>query len=93
MVIRIPITEQVKRARNDLVRKLSALARQLLGLFSKVFGESGRDTFSMNALRNLRIGRTADIESALFELESRGFGIVRSDRAELYFVANKTMLQ
>jgi hypothetical protein len=93
VIIRIPINEQIKRARNDLVRKLSALARQLLELFSNVFKESGRDTFSMNALRNLRIGRTADVESALFELESRGFGVVRSDRAELSFVANKTMLQ
>jgi hypothetical protein len=87
--IRIPIVENRHKSQTKLFDKLPDAAKQLFVAIAK----SGRD-LSLNDIRNMgAFGSTSDIEQLLYALESRGFGEVKVNGAEVYFIANKTLIQ
>jgi hypothetical protein len=91
--IKIPIIENKRGSQAILFDKLPNSAKKLFVVIARMV-ESGNDPVSMNNIRNLgEFGTTPEIEQLLYTLESRGFGEVKVNGAETYFLGNKILMQ
>jgi hypothetical protein len=87
-IIRIPIIESKQGSQAKLFSKLSYPAKKLFVAISKL--NKSTDNISLNDIRNLNMfGTTSEIKQLLYTLESRGFGEVKINGAEIYFIPNK----
>ena len=90
----ILLTEAKRVVGQSLFKALSNDAKRLLLLLSTTCKERGMSEFSVNMIRNTRLFRSTDkIRSLLYELESRDFGDVRVQGAEMLFVLDQSRLQ
>jgi len=89
--IKIPIVESKQSNQARLFSKLPPVARQLFIVIAKL---SHGKAIAIDDIRNLNtFGATRDIENLLYTLESRGFGEVMINGAEIYFTPNKILVQ
>lgn len=95
-VMKIPLSvlsESEKKRSSTPFELLSDSARILVQFMAEQLNQTGRRRFSINDLRYNRIGSWRQLEDSLYELESRGFGTVESDGAEISFSAAVPVLQ
>jgi hypothetical protein len=89
---KIPITESKLGSQARLFRKLPPVAKKLFVVIARLSQSSG--IISIDDIRNLNMfGATRDIENLLYTLESRGFGEVTINGAEIRFTPNKILAQ
>jgi hypothetical protein len=93
ITIRIPIIERKVGAQERLFNKLSQSAQKLFIIIARL-SQSAKGGISIDDIRNLNVfGTTKEIEALLYTLEARGFGEVKINGAETYFIANKALMQ
>jgi hypothetical protein len=88
----IPIIESKQSNQARLFQKLPPVAKRLFVVIAKL--SQFKESVSIDDIRNLNMfGATRDVENLLYTLESRGFGEVMINGAEIHFTPNKILAQ
>ena len=90
----ILLTEARQLVGASLYKKLSTDAKRLVMLLAVALKRQNLTEFSVNMIRNTGIFRsTKTIRNLLYELESRNFGDVEVNGAEVTFTVNEPILR
>ena len=90
----ILLTEARQLVGSSLYKKLSGDAKRLVRLLSVAFAQQKLTRFTVNMIRNTGMFRsTKTIRNLLYELESRDFGDIEVNGAEVTFTVNEPILR